>query len=144
MLLNIKRVFLAGLAVVVVLVATFITNSREAESIEWIPYTTVAVAENKADGKSSAVLFYARWALSADPRGGLATPAIHQALVNAGYIAMEADLTDASMGSFRELQKHGFNSVPVLVLYPAAGACIGFDGGTPESEIVSAVARPRR
>ncbi len=57
---------------------------------------------------------------------------------------MEADLTNSSIESFSELKEQGFTSIPVLVLYPTAGPRVGFDGGTPESEIVSAVVRPSR
>ena len=142
--MNTKRAFVTGSAVTVVLAVAFVTTSREPKFIEWIPYTTAAVAENKSEGISSAVLFYARWTLSADPKGGLATPAICQSLADAGFATMEADLTNSSIESFRELKEQGFTSIPVLVLYPTAGPRVGFDGGTPESEIVSAVARPRR
>jgi len=142
--LNTKKALVTGVAATAALVAVFVTTSREPESIKWIPYTTAAVAGNKLDGKSSAVLFYARWTLSADPKGGLATPAIHQSLVDAGFVTMEADLTNSSIEDFRELKEQGFTSIPVLVLYPTAGPRVSFNGGTPESEIVSAVVRPSR
>ena len=55
--LNTKKAFVTGVAATAALVAAFVTTSREPESIKWIPYTTAAVAGNKSDGKSSAVLF---------------------------------------------------------------------------------------
>ncbi|GAA5511284.1 hypothetical protein Rcae01_06802 [Novipirellula caenicola] len=54
---------------------------------------------------------------------------------------MEADLTNSGSRDFDKLNEQGFTSIPVLVLYPIAGPRLGFDGGTPELEVVSAVAR---
>ncbi|MCC9655234.1 hypothetical protein, partial [Rhodopirellula halodulae] len=137
-----KRAIVAAVTAAVALFATFVTTSRKSEAIKWIPYTSAAVAENELKGRPSAVLFYARWALSMDPKGGLATPAIHQCLADAGYVSMEADLTNSGSRDFDKLNEQGFRSIPILVLYPIAGPRLVFDGGTPESEIVAALTRP--
>lgn len=142
--LNKRRAFVVGLAAIVALAAVFVATFRRPTSIEWIPYSTAAIADNNAEGKSSAVLFYARWTLSADPKGGLVTPTVSRSLADAGFVTMEADLTNSRVGIFRALKKQGFAAVPVLVLYPTVGPRVGFDGGTPESEIVSTVERLSR
>jgi thiol:disulfide interchange protein len=142
--LNARRSFVAGLVAVVALTVVIILTSHRPKSIEWIPYSAAAVAENTSEGKSLAVLFYSRWTLSADPKGGLVTPTVSQSLTDAGFVTMDADLSDSTAESFDELSKQGFASLPVLVLYPNAGPRVGFDGGTPELEIVSTVERLSR
>jgi thiol:disulfide interchange protein len=139
--LNARQAFVPVLVAATMLAAVFLLAPRRPRLTEWIPYSAASVAENKSEGKSSAVLYYARWTLSADPKGGLVSPAISQSLTGAGFVTMEADLTDYTAGSFDELKKQGFISIPVLVLYPTVGPRIAFDGGTPESEIISTVER---
>ena len=139
--LNARRAFIALFVAAVTLAAAFLLTSRRPRSIEWIPYSAAAVAESKAEGRSSAVLYYARWTLSADPKGGLVTPAVSKSLADAGFVTMEADLTDYNVERFDELKRQGFTTIPILILYPTAGPRIAIDGGTPESEIVSTVER---
>ncbi|EMI25258.1 thiol-disulfide interchange protein dsbD [Rhodopirellula europaea SH398] len=52
---------------------------------------------------------------------------------------MTADLTHSDSSDFDELRHLGFNSVPMLILYPQTGPPVGFDGGTPESNVVATV-----
>lgn len=113
--------------------------STHPQVTEWRVYSADAIAKNNCLGKQSAVLFYARWALSADPKGGLFSTAIDRALSDADYVAMSADLTDSSVEDFDALKEQGFESIPVLVLYPRNGQPIGFEGGTPESQIIGAI-----
>lgn len=138
--LNVKVGFVVGLIAIVALAAALVATMRRPKLTEW----AAAVAKNKAEGKSSAVLYYARWTLSADPKGGLLTPTVSRSLANAGFVTMEADLTDSSPDGIRELTKQGFAAVPILVLYPISGSRVAFDGGAAESEIVSTVERLSR
>ncbi|ELP35637.1 hypothetical protein RBSWK_00347 [Rhodopirellula baltica SWK14] len=89
--------------------------------------------------KPVAVLYFANWALSADPKGGLSAPVISHSLVDAGFVLMSADLTDSDANDFEELKRLGFKSVPALVLYPRTGLPVGFSGGASVSSIVDAI-----
>ena len=77
--------------------------------------------------------------MSADPKAGLVTPAVSKSLVDAGFVTLEADLTNSIVDSFDDHRKQDFTTLPILVLYPIGGPAVGINGGTPESEIVSTV-----
>lgn len=113
--------------------------TRDAVSMPWSVYSKAAFDRTELEGKPVAVLYFANWALSADPKGGLSNPGISQALADAGFVLMTADLTHSDANDFDELRHLGFNSVPMLILYPQTGPPVGFDGGTPESNVVAAV-----
>ena len=116
----------------------------DAPSVDSIPYSSESVAENAANGQRTAVLYFARWAISADPKGTLLTPAISRSLADSRFVFMTADLTDFPGDTFRELKKQGFVALPVLVLYPVTGPVVGFVSETPESQIVAAIERMGR
>jgi thiol:disulfide interchange protein len=139
--LRMRPAFIVGLAAIVAFGAAVLPISRRPTSSQWTPYSTTVLAAHQANGKPTAVLYYARWALSADPKGGLCTTAVSRSLSDAGFVMLDADLTDSGVEDFAEFRKQGFDAVPVLVLYPTAGPRLAFDGGTPESEIVSTIER---
>lgn len=113
------------------------------EPIGWVPYSSELIARHAADGKPTAVLYFARWTLSADPKGGLLTPAVTRELADAGYTIMLADLTDPPGQTFGKLSSQGITALPVLFLYDPvdSGAPASFEGGTAESEIIAHLQR---
>ncbi|WP_037244163.1 thioredoxin domain-containing protein [Rhodopirellula baltica] len=113
--------------------------TRDAESKQWSVYSRAAFERTELEEKPVAVLYFANWALSADPKGGLSAPVISHSLVDAGFVLMSADLTDSDANDFEELKRLGFKSVPALVLYPRTGLPVGFSGGASVSSIVDAI-----
>ncbi|CAD78078.1 similar to thiol-disulfide interchange protein dsbD [Rhodopirellula baltica SH 1] len=113
--------------------------TRDAEAMQWSVYSRAAFERTELEEKPVSVLYFANWALSADPKGGLSAPVISHSLVDAGFVLMSADLTDSDVHDFDELKRLGFKSVPVLVLYPRTGMPVGFCGGASVSSIVHAI-----
>lgn len=139
--LNTRKAFVGLAAIVTFATVVFVAASRRPKSTEWFPYSPAAFKEKISEGKSLAVLFYAKWTLSADPKGRLGSPTVLQSLADAGFVAMSADFTDGNEDGFRELKKQGFTVLPVLVLYPNSGPRLGLDSHASESEIVSTIKR---
>ncbi len=113
--------------------------TRDAEAMQWSVYSRAAFERTELEEKPVAVLYFANWALSADPKGGLSAPVISHSLVDAGFVLMSADLTDSDANDFEESKRLGFKSVPALVLYPRAGLPVGFCGGASAASIVDAI-----
>lgn len=109
--------------------------------LDSVPYSFDALAENAANGTPTAVLYFARWTISADPKGLLNTPAISQALADSPFVFMTADLTGDPVNTFQILKGHGFVALPILILYPIDGPLVGFTSESPESQIVATIER---
>jgi thiol:disulfide interchange protein len=129
----------AAFFAVLVLAALIVVASWRTSPVEWTPYSAPALAENLSNGHPTAVLYFARWSLSSDPKGRLDAPDIARALAASRIVAMTADLTDATDGTFQKLLKDGFVAMPVLVIYLTDGSSVGFPAGIPETQIVDAI-----
>lgn len=139
-----KSTLLVALAGACFLAGLFALTSFRIKTADWIPYSRSALAENASNGKPTAVLYFARWTVSADPNGMLNTTSISQSLADSNFALMAADLTDFPVDTLREFKDLGFVAVPVLVLYPTDGPPVGFASGTPETQIVAAIERIAR
>ena len=136
-----KAVLTVVLAVIVSISLVLLFLSRQSTSIDWLPYSSTAIAENASHGRPTVVLYIARWTMSADSQGALATPNITRALSDSRFAAMSADVTDSSDERLQHLNKEGIDSLPVLVLYAVDGAKLEFDSEASEAEIVAAINR---
>jgi hypothetical protein len=135
------RKALVVLAAIFTIATVVVATARRPKSIGWFPYSPAAFEEQTLEGNSVAVLYYARWTMSADPKGGMDTPTVLRTLADAGFVAMSADLTDGKDDGLLELKKQGFTALPILILYPNTGHRLGLSSGIPESEIVSTIRR---
>ncbi len=121
---------LSGLALLVGLAREI----RPATAIEtadvaghWEAYDAARLAQLRAQRQPVLVNFTAAWCITCqvNERIALDTPAVRQAMAQAGVVRMKADWTRHDPTLTRILEAHGRSGVPLYLLYPAGG-------GTPE------------
>jgi thiol:disulfide interchange protein DsbD len=94
---------------------------------QWEVYDAERLSELRTQGRPVLVNFTAAWCITCqvNERIALDTPAVRQAMAQAGVARLKADWTQHDPALTRILEAHGRSGVPLYLLYPAGG-------GTPE------------
>ncbi|MGD0655040.1 MAG: thioredoxin family protein [Thermoguttaceae bacterium] len=89
--------------------------------IPWQPFSPQALAQARAEGKTVMVDFSAGWCLTCKTNLKLAidTDAVYELVKANGVVPMLADWTDQSPMIKKALNDLGYNSIPVLAIWPA-------------------------
>ena len=89
--------------------------------IPWQPFSPQALTQARAEGKTVMVDFSAAWCLTCKTNLKLAieTDAVHGLIKANGVVPMLADWTDQSPTIKKALNDLGYNSIPVLAIWPA-------------------------
>jgi thiol:disulfide interchange protein len=89
--------------------------------IPWQPFSPQALAQARTEGKTVMVDFSADWCLTCKTNLKLAvdTNAVHDLVTANGVVPMLADWTDQSPTIKKALNDLGYNSIPVLAIWPA-------------------------
>lgn len=105
---------------------------RSAVSLHWETYDEARLAQLRAQGHPVLVNFTAAWCITCqvNERIALDTPAVRQAMAQAGVARLKADWTRHDPAITRILEAHGRSGVPLYLLYPA---------GTGNPEVLPAV-----
>jgi len=144
-LANLGRFSFAAAALVLslVLAINFFQDRFRPVQINWIPYSRYELSARIKRGQPTAVLYFARWAIAADPKGGLISDGVARSLAVTQLPIMSADLTKGGHDSFDFLRADGIAAFPVLVLYPGSPreAPVVFKPLDAEAEIVSDILR---
>jgi thiol:disulfide interchange protein len=90
-------------------------------NIAWQPFSPQALAQARAEGKTVMVDFSAEWCLTCKTNLKLAvdTDAVHKLVIANRVLPMLADWTDQSPTIKKALNDLGYNSIPVLAIWPA-------------------------
>jgi thiol:disulfide interchange protein len=89
--------------------------------IAWQPFSPQALAQAKAEGKTVMVDFSADWCLTckSNLKFAIETKAVQNLIASNGVVPMLADWTDESPTIKKALNDLGYNSIPVLAIWPA-------------------------
>lgn len=89
----------------------------------WEAYDEARLAQLRAQGQPVLVNFTAAWCITCqvNERIALDTPAVRQAMAQAGVARLKADWTRHDPALTRILEAHGRSGVPLYLLYPAGG-----------------------
>ena len=89
--------------------------------IAWQPFSPAAVERANADGKTVMVDFTANWCLNCklNSTWAIETNAVEQLIKANGVVPLLADWTDQSPTIKKALHDLGYNSIPVLAIWPA-------------------------
>lgn len=92
-----------------------------AVSGHWEAYDEARLAQMRAQGHPVLVNFTAAWCITCqvNERIALDTPAVRQAMAQAGVARLKADWTRHDPAITRILEAHGRSGVPLYLLYPA-------------------------
>ena len=113
--------WLAG-SLVAALVGWFaFTAMFQQSKIPWQPFSPLALAQARAEGKTVMVDFSADWCLTCKTNLKLAieTDAVRDMIKTNGVVPMLADWTDESPTIKKALNDLGYNSIPQLAIWPA-------------------------
>src|SRR6185295_10813362 len=90
--------------------------------IEWGTFSKAAVHQANAYGHHVLVSFWADWGISATRRERMIdTPTVRRLLRTKGITTLRADWSQPAPEIESELNSLGQKSIPLLVIYPAAG-----------------------
>jgi thiol:disulfide interchange protein DsbD len=94
-----------------------------ADTGHWEAYDEARLAQLRARGQAVLVNFTAAWCITCqvNERIALDTPAVRQAMAQAGVARLKADWTRHDPALTRILEAHGRSGVPLYLLYPAGG-----------------------
>ena len=108
-----------GVAIVVGFLA--FTLLFQPPKIAWQPFSPEALQRARAEGKTVMVDFSADWCLTCKTNLKFAvdTSAVHVLVETNGVVPMLADWTDRSPMIKEALNQLGYNSIPVLAIWPA-------------------------
>jgi thiol:disulfide interchange protein len=92
--------------------------------IHWQPFSPEALARARADGKTVMVDFSANWCLTCKTnlKFAIETDAVSELIKANGVVPMLADWTDYSPTIKQALNDLGYNSIPVLAIWPSQPA----------------------
>lgn len=92
--------------------------------IPWQPFSPEALQAAQAEGKTVMVDFSADWCLTCKTnlKFAIETNAVRDLIKANGVVPMLADWTDHSPMIKRALNELGYNSIPVLAIWPAKGS----------------------
>ena len=111
-----------GGSLVAALVGWFaFTALFQQSKIPWQPFSPEALAQARAEGKTVMVDFSADWCLTCKTNLKLAieTDAVRDLVKANGVVPMLADWTDQSPTIKKALNDLGYNSIPVMAIWPA-------------------------
>jgi len=88
--------------------------------LAWQPYSAEAVAKARREGKTVMVDFSANWCLTckANLKFSIETDRVRELVDHNGVVTLLADWTDKSPTIKQSLNELGYNSIPLLVIYP--------------------------
>ncbi len=112
------------LATTIVGVAAFKVLTPGPSELPWQPYSSTALADARAEGKTVMVDFTAQWCLTCKTNLKLAInrKEVKQFVVENGIVPLLADWTDRNPAIKQVLLEHNSQSIPLLVIYPADAA----------------------
>jgi thiol:disulfide interchange protein len=89
--------------------------------IAWQPYSPAALAAARREGKTVLIDFSANWCLTCkwNLKMAVETEKVHRLIEQNEVVPLLADWTDESPMIKRSLNALGYNSIPLLVVYPA-------------------------
>jgi len=89
--------------------------------IPWQPYSPDSLAKARQEGKTVMVDFTADWCLTckANLKFAIDTKPVRELIQAHGVVPMLADWTDESPQIKQALNELGYNSIPLLVIWPA-------------------------
>ncbi len=111
-----------GGSLVAALVGCFAFTALFQQSIiAWQPFSPQALAQARAEGKTVMVDFSADWCLTCKTnlKFAIETDAVRNLIASNGVVPMLADWTDQSPTIKKALNDLGYNSIPVLAVWPA-------------------------
>ena len=112
-----------GLAVLISLLLIIVVGAYAAtrrEGIHWQPWSEVAVAQVRAEGRVVLVDFTADWCLTCqlNLRTSLDVPAVRARLAEVKAATLIGDYTLQDENIAKELHRFGRDAVPLVVIYP--------------------------
>jgi cytochrome c biogenesis protein CcdA len=113
--------WIGGPAVAMLVGVFAFTMLFQAAKIPWQPFSPEALDRARAEGKTVMVDFSAEWCLTckANLKFAVETNAVRDLVAANGVVPMLADWTDRSPTIKKALNELGFNSIPVLAIWPA-------------------------
>ena len=116
-----QAAWLGGSAIAALVGWFAFTALLQKPNIPWQPFSPQALAQARTDGKTVMVDFSADWCLTCKTNLKLAidTDAVHDLIAANGVVPMLADWTDQSPTIKKTLNELGYNSIPVLAIWPA-------------------------
>jgi thiol:disulfide interchange protein len=92
----------------------------EASKIAWQPFSPAAVERAQAEGKTVMVDFSANWCpnCKVNLKYAIETNAVHEMILANDVVPMLADWTDPSPVIKKALNDLGYNSIPLLAIWP--------------------------
>jgi thiol:disulfide interchange protein len=112
-----------GGPVVALLIGLFaFTLLLQTSVIPWQPFSPAALEQARSEGKTVMVDFSADWCLTckANLKFAVETNAVRDLVRQNGVVPMLADWTDYSTTIKKALNDLGYNSIPVLAIWPAS------------------------
>ncbi|HEX4129279.1 MAG TPA: thioredoxin family protein [Pirellulales bacterium] len=116
-----KAYTIGGLITAVVGIAGFKVLLPSESLIAWRPYSQQALQQLTAEGKTVMVDFTADWCLTCKTNLNFVinTPEVSDAVRRAGVVPLIVDLTDPDSEDWKVLNSLGFQSIPMLAIFPA-------------------------
>lgn len=113
--------WIGGAAVAALIGWTAFSILAPQSKIPWQPFSPEAVAKARSEGKTVLVNFTADWCLTckANLKLVIDTPDVRQRIAENGVVPLLADWTDESPVIKEALNQLGYNSIPVVVIWPA-------------------------
>lgn len=113
--------WLGGLGTAALLGAVAFTLLLYESKMPWQPFSPEALAKARAEGKTVMVDFTADWCLTCKTnlKFAIDTREVREAVAANGVVPMLADWTDESPVIKKALNDLGYNSIPVLAIWPA-------------------------
>jgi thiol:disulfide interchange protein len=113
--------WIGGPAVAILVGVFAFTMLFQASKIPWQPFSPEALAHARAEGKTVMVDFSADWCLTCKTnlKFAIETNAVRDLVASNDVVPMLADWTDRSQAIKDTLNGLGYNSIPVLAIWPA-------------------------
>ncbi len=117
----IKAYVVGALIAVVVGVAGFKVLLPGESLIAWRPFSQSELAKLTSEGKTVMVDFTADWCLTCKTNLNFVfnTPEVSDAIQRAGVVPLLVDLTDPDSEDWKVLNSLGYQSIPMLAIFPA-------------------------
>ena len=116
--------WLGGPAVAVLVGWFAFTVMLEESKIVWQPFSPESVQRAQAEGKTVMVDFSANWCpnCKSNLKFAIETDAVRSLIASNGVVPMLADWTDPSPTIKKALNDLGYNSIPLLAIWPGQAA----------------------